>query len=185
MNTNKQQWQHNNSHWRTKVPVFTRSAFRQLWILQFFISKLLPSQIAPPFIGFGELHSRLRYFCPFPQVLLQAVHGDQSDQPPSTKIKKKNIQRIITFLGNTTYWHKIVRSKWCFRYYCLHNMHHRDSLVDCHNFLYEFSFHFHMLQNRDSKNTTLTIPHYLHKMERYKFVVRSHFQNMVYHLALE
>lgn len=46
----------------TRRPLFTRSEFLQLRILQFFISKLLPSQTAPPFIGFGELHSRLLYF---------------------------------------------------------------------------------------------------------------------------
>lgn len=42
-----------------------------------------------------------------------------------------------------------------------------------------------MWLNMDSRNTTRTIHHQLHKMERYKFVVRFHFQNMVYHLALE
>lgn len=64
-------------------------------------------------------------------------------------------------------------------------MHHRDSQVDCHNFLYEFSFHSRTLQNNDSKETIQTILQQLGKSEHYKFVVQFRGQNMVYHQAWE
>lgn len=45
----------------------------------------------PPYFGAGLEHVLLRNFTPEPQLTVHALHVDQADQPPSTKVRKKII----------------------------------------------------------------------------------------------
>ena len=55
--------------------------------LHAFCSVLDPSQLFPPNIGEGLLHSLVRFFNPSPQVFEQVVHSAHLPQLPSTIIQ--------------------------------------------------------------------------------------------------
>ena len=68
-------------------------------------SVLLPSHSLPPFCGKGLLHARERSWKPDPQETLHGLHSDQSEKPPSTVEKNKNISRNTrTLLACSRAW---------------------------------------------------------------------------------
>jgi len=54
---------------------------------QLTLSRELPVQFAPPYVGSGSVHIRWRSVMPKPQSGHCGLHADQLDHPPSTTLK--------------------------------------------------------------------------------------------------